>query len=391
MLYHNKQGFTLVELVIVMGIFLTIILISAQAFERIAENSSQQSKSVETQIEGLVGLEVLRADLEQSGFGLPWSLPGVTYAEADAAGDTTLTASIRPSGTNPSTFNDAPGSDPRTVMSGNTTFNLDGGVGSNYLVIKSMLAAANDTSKKWTTLSYDTYGVRKRTQWGTNSRDFVANDRVIIVKNAMNSTPPTRQLLGSGSTFSGIFSLYSSPPTHQSGDTFVIYGVDPDTDLRMPFNRADYYIARPAKMPQVCASSGVGILYKSTVSQGAGGLTLGTPLLDCVADMQVVYGVDASGSGMSYTVPNYHTTSLSGYDAARIRNELKEIRVYILAQEGQKDRFYSYPSQTITVGESFGGALQGRVFNLLTLIGPEYKYYRWKVYTIVVKPKNLIQ
>jgi prepilin-type N-terminal cleavage/methylation domain-containing protein len=154
MLYHNKQGYTLVEMIVVMAIFLTIIMISAQAFERITDRSSQQSKSVETQIEGIVGLEVLRADLEQTGFGLPWSfsVKELTYNEALASGDNPLTSSVRLSGTNPSTFNDSPNA-PRPVISGNTTFNQDGGVGSNYLVIKSMLAAANDTSKKWTTIS----------------------------------------------------------------------------------------------------------------------------------------------------------------------------------------------------------------------------------------------
>lgn len=392
MLYRNQQGYTLVELIVVMGIFLTIIMISAQAFERITDRSIQQSKSVETQIEGIVGLEVLRADLEQAGFGLPWSfsVSGFTYNEASATGDNTLTSSVRLSGTNPGTFNDSPNA-PRPVISGNTTFNQDGGIGSNYLVIKSMLAAANDTSKKWTTISYDTYGFKTRRVWGASDRDFLSTDRVIMVKNSLKSTPPTRELVVSGTTFSGTFSAYSTPSIHQSGDTFVMYGVNPNTNLRMPFNRADYYVAKPSRMPQDCASTGVGILYKSIVSQGAGGLSIGQPLLDCVADMQVVYGVDASGNGMSYSDPNYHTTDLSGYDATRLRNELKEIRVYILAQEGGKDRFYSYPSPTITVGESFGGALQGRVFNLLNLVGPDYKYYRWKVYTIVIRPKNLFQ
>ena len=398
MLYRKKQGFTLVELIVVMAIFMTVIMISAAAFERIVDRSSQQSKSVETQIEGIVGLEVLRADLEHVGFGLPWAFAATTPAVAyqEAVGDSALTASIRPAGTDSSSFNDAPGNVPRAVLSGNTTFNNDGTVGSKYLVIKSTLAAANDTSKKWTTVSFDKDGVKTRRQWGASDRDFIPTDRIIMVKNSMQSTPPTRQLVASGSTaFSGTFAPYSTPNPHQNGDTFELYGIDPDDDLRMPFNRADYYVARPAdtkKMPKVCADSpGVGILYKSTVIQGTGGLTLGMPLLDCVADMQVVFGVDASGNGMSYSDPNYHTTDLSGYSADRIRNELKEIRVYILAQEGKRDRFYSYPSETVTVGESFGGTVQGRVFNLKDRIGPDYKYYRWKVYTIVIRPKNLIQ
>lgn len=388
MIYENKQGYTLIELIIVMAIFMTVIMISSAAFERIVYQSSQQSKSVETQIEGIVGLEIMRADLQQAGFGLPWSFAaGTAYQEA-------VTSTVV--GVDPSTFNDGlgvslPGNPPRAFASGNSTFNSGADGASNYLVIKSILAAANGTSKKWTTVSYDKDNVRTRKQWGATDRDFTSNERVIIVKNSLTSTPVTRELaVPPGGGFSGTFAPYSSPAIHHSGDTFEIYGVDPDTDLRMPFNRADYYISKPDNMPATCASQGVGILYKAIVNQGDGKFSK-MPLLDCVADMQVVYGLDASGNGMSYSDPNYHTSDISGYDAAKIRDELKEIRVYILAQEGKKDRFYNYPSPTVEVGEKFGGMLKGRDFNLALHIGADYKQYRWKVYTIVIRPKNLIQ
>ncbi|MDD2580542.1 MAG: prepilin-type N-terminal cleavage/methylation domain-containing protein [Desulfuromonadaceae bacterium] len=382
MICENKQGYTLIELIIVMAIFMTVIMISSAAFERIVYQSSQQSKSVETQIEGIVGLEIMRADLQQAGFGLPWSFSsGVAYQEASAS---------TVAGVDPSTFNDGPGNPPRAFVSGNSTFNSGADGASNYLVIKSILAAANGTSKKWTTVSFDKDDVRTRKQWGAADRDFTSDDHVIIVKNSLTSTPVTRELaVSSAGVFSGTFAHYSSPATHHSGDTFEIYGVS-STDLRMPFNRADYYISTPPKMPATCASQGVGILYKAIVNQGDGNFSK-MPLLDCVADMQVVYGLDASGNGMSYSDPNYHTSDISGYDAAKIRDELKEIRVYILAQEGKKDRFYSYPSQTVEVGERFGGVLKGRNFDLLAHIGADYKQYRWKVYTIVIRPKNLIQ
>ncbi len=394
MLYHNRQGFTLIELVVVMAIFLTIIMISATAFERIADRSSQQSKSVETQIEGIVGLELFRSDLEGAGFGLPWELnPGKQPPEpaiADPAinyQEVTVAATVPPAGIDPRIFNDAPNNAPRPVWSANTAFNNDGTVGSKYLVIKSALVADNSASGKWTTISYDKDGTRTRKDWGSNL-NFANSDRVIIVKNSLQSTPPTRQLMTS--PWQGTFAPYSSPSTHSNGDTFEIYGVDPNTSLGMPFNRADYYVARPATgMPQKCANSpNVGILYKAIATQG-GGLTQGMPLLDCVADMQVVYGVDASGSGIVDTDPNLHTTDLTGYTPEKIRSDLKEIRVYILAQEGKRDRFYSYPSTTIDVGERFGGVMQGRAFDLTRIT--DYQSYRWKVYTIVIRPKNVIQ
>lgn len=391
---RGNQGYTLTELIVVMAIFLVIILITSNAFNTIINQSSQQTKSVETQIEGIVGLEVLRADLEQAGFGLPWvfqaTSPAVSYGESDA--DNSVPTAFWPAGKDSKAFNDAPGNAPRAVLSGDTTFSKDGAnVGSKYLVIKSTLAAANDTSKKWTTVAYANGG-KSIKSWGTIDRDFSATERVTVVKNSLNTTPPTRQLMATGSTtYFATFGTYSTLTTsHQDGDTYEIYGVNPNTDLRMPFNRADYYLMRPTdpkKIPKTCAeSANVGVLYKSIVSQSNGGLSIGMPLLDCVADMQVVYGLDTSGAGI---VNSHSSTPLAS--AADVRSQLKEIRVYILAQEGQRDRLYTYPSETILVGENFGGTVQGRLFNLKDLIGPDYKYYRWKVYTIVVRPKNLIQ
>lgn len=394
MLFNNKRGFTLTELLVVMAIFMTVIIITAEAFKTIADKSAQQSKSVETQIEGIIGLEVLRADLAQTGFGLPCGLPWtfqtpITYAEATGTNMTTAAADLF--------FNDAPANAPRAIVSGGTDFNKDsGGIGSMYLVIKSTNAVANDTSKKWTTVSFDKDNVKSIRVWGDAGRDFTSAERVIVVKNSLTADSPTRQLMAASSTvFSATFGTYSTVglvSPHQNGDTFVIYGINPDTALRMPFNRADYYIKRPTdKMPASCAPN-TGILYKSTITHANGNPSVGMPLLDCVADMQVVYGLDTSGtSGTSDAgFVNSHTT-VPLATADEIRKQLKEIRVYILAQEGRKDLSYRYPAEKIRVGENINGIDRGREFNLQALIGSDYKYYRWKVYTLVVRPKNLIQ
>jgi hypothetical protein len=68
--------------------------------------------------------------------------------------------------------------------------------------------------------------------------------------------------------------------------------------------------------------------------------------------------------------------------AAAIRAQLAEVRVHILAQEGQRDDSYTTPSNTIFVGSQ--GV--GRNFDV-----SGDRNYRWKQYSIVVKPKNLAQ
>jgi hypothetical protein len=68
--------------------------------------------------------------------------------------------------------------------------------------------------------------------------------------------------------------------------------------------------------------------------------------------------------------------------AADIRVQLAEVRVHLLAQEGQRDDSYTTPSNTIFVGSE--GV--GRNFDV-----SGYRNYRWRQSSIVVKPRNLAQ
>jgi len=373
----GNRGFSLVELIVVMGIFLTVMLITSSSFKYIANSTTQQTRAAETQISGVVGLEVLRADLEQAGFGLPWTFQRalVGYLEAETT-----------------TYNDATTNVPRAIVSGNNAL-FGSYTGSKYIVVKSTAVATNGTAKKWMNVSFAN-GSSASSNWGDTRRDLSPGDKVIVVKNNLVTSPPSRELMvsSSGAFYTNFSDRETLMEPHFDGDTFQVYGIDPDTSLRMPFNRADYYLDIPMKtstvrdMPEFCAPN-TGVLYKATINH-ANGRRNPMPLLDCVADLQIVYGLDTSGSG---TV-NFYTTAAPATAEVQ-RAQIKELRVYILTQEGKKDFTFSYPSQTVDVGESFdgGASLTGRRFDLKAVIGNDYKFYRWKVYTIVVRPKNLIQ
>jgi hypothetical protein len=104
--------------------------------------------------------------------------------------------------------------------------------------------------------------------------------------------------------------------------------------------------------------------------------------------MQVVYSLD-TGSGQIDLHDNASLTTLGSPPTAQaIRDQVREIRIYILAQDGQKDNRFTYPNQKVTVGETLNGTLYGREFDLAT-IGSDWSHYRWKIYTIVVQPKSL--
>jgi hypothetical protein len=124
---------------------------------------------------------------------------------------------------------------------------------------------------------------------------------------------------------------------------------------------------------------------KAIVNQGltgSGGAFSGSslPLLDCVADMQVVTYLDTNLDGLV----DIDSNGLLLPDAQTIRDQLKEVRVYILAHEGQRDTSYTHTQNPILVGVS---ATRGRNFDLSTI--PNWQNYRWKVYTLVVRPNSL--
>lgn len=360
----NKKGFSLIEIVIAMAILLVLMAMVMDTFGVIFRQGTKETKTVGSQIDAIVGLETMRLDIEHAGFGLPWSFPpdiSITYSEAE--------------GSPASTYNDAPNV-PRAIMTGNDV----GYNKSDYLVLRGTAVGGNETSQKWTYIK--TGEAPKR--WEKDGLDFEKDERVIVIK-PRQDVAKDNELVVSGDAFYTKYSKDAFPsgfsPSKPS-EVYLIYGVDPDTDLRMPFNRADYYISRPSSnMPSSCAPN-TGILYKATVNHGGGGLSY-MPVLDCVADMQVIFRLDEDGNG----IPDKNSNNITHLTSKQIREEVKEVRVYILTHEGGKDDYFVYPNKEVTVGEFD----LGRVFNLESTIGQGWQRYRWKVHTIVLKPKNLFK
>jgi hypothetical protein len=261
---------------------------------------------------------------------------------------------------------------------------------SDYLVIKSASVAMNDASRRWTTLSTD----NSRRSWTPSGENLGPDHRVIVLSPGVTNTI---SLVSAGGSY---FAKFDNPAnTSASGSTYsfrppdisetrLIYGIDPDTDLRMPFNRADYYISS-AGVPQRCAPN-TGVLVKTVLDHADGDFDLDgngsadeLPLFDCAADMQVVFRRDTDGDG---SIDNT-TDDISALTASQIRNQVREIRVYVLSHEGQKDPSYSYSPSTVYVGDSSVGG--GRNFDLSTYVGAGWENYRWRVISLVEKPENL--
>jgi prepilin-type N-terminal cleavage/methylation domain-containing protein len=422
MILRDNRGFTLVELVVSMAVFIFVIMITTDSFNLILSQTAKLMQSEESNIEGIVGLEQFRHDLQQAGFGLPYA-----YVNSDGTASADDPQYTEAEDSPASDYNDAPSGIPRAIMSGNDLASAGNIVaGSDYLVIRGTSVARSAASQRWSYMKYSSASPIPHT-WQSASENIPENAWVIVLKRAFSNGRYVNQLVldPDGNKTEN---LYFSPNYKSVGffptgsgtypfnpatlnDIYFIYGIDND-HIRMPFNRTDYFVLRPAaanSMPASCAPN-TGILYKGTINQDDGKTNYSLPLMDCIADMQVIYGWDLKNNGTAGNDGLVDTYSRAdggavsgeasiaevkgclgtdaqqpGYPAAPecIRTSLKLVKVFILAQNGKKDPTYTSPAsyQLFDAGES---AL-GRTYAL----GNTMRNYRWKVYKLVVRPKNL--
>jgi prepilin-type N-terminal cleavage/methylation domain-containing protein len=393
---YSNRGFTLVELIVVMAMFVIVIAVAGDTFSRIMKFSSQQSKTAESNIEGVVGLEMMRKDLASAGFGLPWSFQNtISYKEVDPGGGAREAVAAKYNGTSDTetqTGVPSPVSGGNNVTPGDVHKLIEG---SDYLVLRATSLGTSAAAQRWSFLNYTSQA--KPTSLAPEAwtrENLKGTDWVAVIRVGLSGSFTKELVMNSGSFTTQYNSLAAYEP-NESKVTHYIYGItDTDTgEPRMPFNRADYYVRVPAStdanmLPRRCAPN-TGILFKALVNQADGTVSsTEAPLLDCVADMQVLYTLDSLNNGVTTD-----TDSLAGLTARQIREQLRLIQVYVLTHEGGKDALYTYPNQTIAVGPTVDGLTSGsgRTFNLETKIGEGWKQYRWKIYRVIVKPANLGQ
>jgi prepilin-type N-terminal cleavage/methylation domain-containing protein len=427
----ENKGFSLPEVMIAMSLFIIVLTISSQAFNNITKQASKFSKMEETSIVGAIGLEVMRHDLEQMGFGLPWG-----WISRDITQDPPLVASglkyDESSDAVGLTLNDAPNNVPRAFAGFATTPAF---ANIAYFSIKGTTAGRTKASQRWTYIPFHNFSAASRQSrpisFASNNPDATPPyDKVIIINSSPDDPTLDRQLVvGPGNSNTAVTSPSFAIDFRNDGNIsdnflptsnrykYMVYGLLDNKNQsvartpRMPFNRADYFVSS-TNVPAYCAP-GTGVLYKGIVNHNSstgGGDYDAISLLDCVADMQVVLGWDMStsvpqlGSVTAYSsLPaSVNDTSVTasttdGSDAATaatiikgwlsdpkgLREHLKTVKIYILAQEGKRDLGYT-AATPIEVGNL---AVDG--FRKSHDLTDAQKQYRWKVYQVVARPRNL--
>ena len=130
--------------------------------------------------------------------------------------------------------------------------------------------------------------------------DMTAGDHVVVIRPRANAGDLAALIVDTTGTYSPPFdvpyatSAYNAPfTTSAAGERLMAYGVS-GSALRMPFNRADYYVRRDNN--SLNCAPGTGTLIKATVNHANGALNE-MPLITCVANMQVTFRLDTDGDG----------------------------------------------------------------------------------------------
>ena len=402
----------MVELLVSMAIVLLIIGAAATAYLKLLRTYRTQGRLAESYMANLTGLEMLRYDIETAGFGLPASLSaGATYTEAS---DNSVPYT-------PANLNDSPNNPPRPLA------HLDnaGANGSDVLTIKSSAANVfnNPAGKKWSMVTNFTGTNPIVKLWGVTTldpvMDFKTGDRFIVLDNNGNLQPAAGNwscyTFNASAPNTGYYSNASTIGNPNTQQVWYIYGLDSSEGAHnMPFNRVDYYLDKiTGQYPSSCAGSTY-TLYRTVVDQASGKLLNKNPLVDCVRDFQVAFGIEPNGDP-TQPIQWQKTLTIEGVpmNAAQIQQQLREVRVFVLFQEGLGDtsttpsfRFSGilnlgdqdiatsldpgdYPAGTNTFQQLSSSALPGNVsLSSFTPAGRDLQY-RWKIIEISVKPMNL--
>jgi prepilin-type N-terminal cleavage/methylation domain-containing protein len=367
----GQSGMTLVELMVSLAIVLLITVAVTAGYIKILTSYKSQSAMSANFMSNLTGFDLMRYDIQMAGYGLPTNVPGFTYTEAAAkSAYSGYIPPYDPSSLNELTIGNPNGAPhPFVLGAGTTPNNTLSGNTSAVLAIKSSVANICSASGHFGVVST-----------ALDTSTLATGDHYIVI----DSSGTLQQGSASGS-WDNTFNPHSPPGPLSTGLVGFLFGLGPSPTNAMPFNRVDYYLDRSYNMPSYCAPNTFE-LYRGTISQTNGQLVSPpTPLIDCVEDIQVAFGVDTSG-GTSALV--WQTVL-----PADQRDNLKEVKVFIIYQEGRGN-------VSKTPGFGFSGSLSPgdgdpQTQNIFPSSvhaftpGPQYTQFRWRLKEIDVKPMNL--
>ncbi len=410
-MHGDDKGFSLVELLVVMAITVFVLMATSKVLVSLISTFKQQSKIAESSIESVVGLEILRRDIQSAGFGLASGISNSvsTFRIYDWSSLNDYTEVVNPDSGDPNPdiepedFNDSdssaayyispdPKASPRVFISAAPAWTVNG---SDYLVLKGANLGSTAASGKYHTLEFGGavntwYPEKANPIFDANLRD---TDYVLVISIRDEESVGLAEDESSAGTYYTRFDDLADFEPPDNREVRIVYGLDSDSVPVAPFNRADYYISSQ-EQPGRCAPN-TGSLVKASMQHSTGKLGPEMPVLDCVADMQVLYKMDENEDGIA-DAGLVDSSVILTKTALQIKRQVKEVRVYILVHEGQADPRRKFapdpanpPADPPTGADDNEILVGARSFDLLDNIGTTYTNYKWRVLRVIESPSAM--
>jgi len=332
-----------VELLVTGAIFSVVMAIVCGLYNAQVRHVSREYRLAESEMELGIAKSVLERDIMMAGYGM-----------ADVY-------SILPSPPKIMNASDA------ASMSEYDSLSLRG----------TAIGILSRSSQGWSYLA-DTGPPALFRTWNDSRENISAGDSVVYIDHA------TREIITEGTT--AVFTFPSIPSSADRGT--LLYGLNSESAL-MPYYTVQYVLG--GAPPSVCAAGTRNLLRAESRNTDPPHSSTREPILNCVRDFQIAFGLDTSliEDNVIDLWDNGGVQS-SAYDNSALKRRLKQVRVYILQQAGNRDPdyFYSNPAnpadpRTVRVGESSIGT--GRDIKLTE----EQRRYRWKLISLSITPRNL--
>jgi prepilin-type N-terminal cleavage/methylation domain-containing protein len=364
---RTHRGVTIIELLVVLSIFSVVMAGLYSSYSVQMKAGVREYRLAESEMEFQIGKMVLERDLAMAGYGIAddYSALATSFTPTVAAATNANPDTLTITGT-------ALGRESRAAQAWSYTMIDSAATTSNYYPFATPASTFQD------------------------ARENLRPNDVIIYMN-----PTTRTLLASSLGANPITNRSWLFPFPQNGAPsrpdplemgVVAYGLQTQPTGTAPYADTPYYTVKYSlggTPPSYCEPTTQNLLRSEDRQNPA--IDQGQPIFNCVLDFQVAFGIDTTEDGLIDCWDNGGQTEAAGYPVAVLRTRLKQIKVYILVQQGKMDLNYTSPA-SITVGDgslnacplgSVGGV--GRIFPITAAL----KHYHWKVLALSVTPRNI--
>ena len=328
----NKKGLSLIELLV--AIFIVGVILGAAYFTyiKLLKGFKSESENISTQIENLVGLDILRLDLEHVGYGIPNNETSSLISWNTSSKSLTL----------------------RSTLNNTNAFTR------GYLLLKCSSGSLN--------IRYD------------GREDTSTSNKFVSILNAT-----TRNFFDKGEIGTGLVSPKTA--SCSNNQIYIAYPVrkvvydNTSNGCSVGYCEQITYELSNSDLISRCNPNTSNLIRRVGTSTSGG-----EPILNCVADWTLTFDIDDNGNGIIEASEQNKTDLHTLTSNADIRSKLKAINVYILVQEGRYDPDFTY-NQAVNCSSSSGKCVN--VNGVLLGLPSGFEHYRWKPLMIKVKPMDL--